>query len=384
MSKKITDRGLLGLAALAALVLALGLAACGGSDDDSTGGGSTEPASTEPADSEGGGEKAQVSLAMEQILTGQQFGVEIKEGIEAFATEDGAANVEIQGPPEVNPEVAQKQAADLLSKNPEGFGFAPFPPELWTRTAKTIDEQVGPNVLVFNERPSSELDTVSAATVQTFVGTADRTLARESAEKTIELAKLPPSTTGEAIIGQCVPQEAGVLAMRTEGVEEVLAEKLPNVKVVVFDSKPTAQESVVAWTTQLAATPDPAIVIGVCTEDGQSVNKVMTEKGYDFPAGAMDVAPGTITGLENGNLLVTVTVNWWFQGYTATRMLAEAVRGAELPEGFINTGQLVVTKDNLAQLEERGSDPETYYAGQIEEMFGNGMPAAVPIEEAYK
>lgn len=381
MSKKITDRGLLGLAALAALLLALGLAACGGSDDDSTGGGATEAGSTE---STGGGETQQVSLAMELILTGQSFGVEIQEGIESFAAEDGATDVQISGPPQVDPETAQKQAADLLATNPEGMGFAPFPPELWTRTAKTIDEQVGPNVLNFNERPSSEPDTVDAATIKTFVGTADRTLARESTEETIKLAKLPPSTTGEAIIGQCVPQEAGVLAMRTEGVEEVLAEMLPQVKPVVFDSKPTGPESIVAWTNQLAANPDPALVIGVCTEDGQSLNKVMTEKGYDFPAGAMDVAPGTITGLNNGNLLVTVTVNWWLQGYTSTRMLAESVRGAELPEGFVNTGQLVVTKDNLAQLEERGSDPETYYADQIEELFGNGMPEAVPMEEAFK
>lgn len=383
MSKKLTDKGLLGLVALAALVLALGLAACGGSDDDSTGsGGSTEAASTEPA--EGGGEKQEVSLAMELILTGQSFGVEIQEGIEAFSAEDGATSVEIAGPPQVNPEVAQKQASDLLATNPEGMGFAPFPPELWTRTAKTIDEQVGPHVLNFNERPSSELDTVDAATIKTFVGTADRTLARESAEETIKLAGLPPSTTGEAIIGQCVPQEAGVLAMRTEGVKEVLAEMLPKVEPVVFDSKPTGPEGIVAWTNQLAANPDPVLAIGVCTEDGQSLNKVMSEKGYDFPAGAMDVAPGTITGLENGNLLVTVAVNWWLQGYTSTRMLAESVRGEELPEGFVNTGQVVITKDNVDQLEEKINEPDKYFAPQIEELFANGMPEAAPMEDAFK
>jgi ribose transport system substrate-binding protein len=382
MSKKWTDKGLFGIAALAALILALGLAACGGSDDDSTGGGSTEAASTE--ETSGGEEKQQVSLAMELILTGQSFGVEIQEGIEAFASEDGATSVEIAGPPQVNPEVAQKQASDLLATSPEGMGFAPFPPELWTRTAKTIDEQVGPHVLNFNERPSSELDTVDAATIKTFVGTADRTLARESAEETIKLGNLSPSTTGEAIIGQCVPQEAGVLAMRTEGVKEVLAEMLPKVDAVVFDSKPTGPEGLVAWTNQLAAHPDPVLAIGVCTEDGQSLNKVMTEKGYDFPAGAMDVAPGTITGLENGNLLVTVAVNWWLQGYTSTRMLAESVRGTELPEGWVNTGQVVITKDNIAQLEEKIDEPDKYFAPQIEELFANGMPEAAPMEDSFK
>ena len=45
------------------------------------------------------------------------------------------------------------------------MGVAPFPPELWTRTMKTITEQVD-NYLVFNERPSSLPEDVSAAAIQ--------------------------------------------------------------------------------------------------------------------------------------------------------------------------------------------------------------------------
>src|SRR4051812_36967368 len=201
MSKMRTNKGLPALVVLAALLLALGLAACGGGGDSTS---SSEAAPTEESDgaaeAEGAegesGEKQQVSVAMEAILTGQAFGQEIKEGAEAFASEDGAVDLSINGPPQVDPETAQKQATDLLAQNPEAMGFAPFPPELWTRTAKTIDEQVGPNVLVFNERPASEEDQVSAATVQTFVGTADKTLAREATEQGIEAAGLDASTTG--------------------------------------------------------------------------------------------------------------------------------------------------------------------------------------------
>jgi len=391
MSKKRTSKGLSALAVLAALLLALGLAACGGGDDSSS---STEAAATEaePAEESGdeevaneeGGEKEQVSVAMELILTGQAFGQEIEEGIEAFAAEDGAVDVSANGPPQVDPETALKQATDLLAQNPDAMGFAPFPPELWTRTAKTIDEQVSPNVLVFNERPASEESQVSAATVQTFVGAADRTLAREATEQGIKGAGLGPDTTGEVIIGQCVPQEAGVLAMRTEGVKEVLAEMLPKTKPVVFSSGASPQESLEAWSSELSAKQNPAFVIGVCTEDGGSLNKIMSEKGYDFPATAMDVAPGTITGIKNGNLVGTSTVNWWLEGYTATRMLTEAARGAEIPEGWINTGFLNITKDNLSELEERSNEPEKFFAAEIEKLFANGMPEAVPIEDAFK
>jgi ABC-type sugar transport system substrate-binding protein len=320
---------------------------------------------------------------MELILTGQAFGQEIQEGAEAFAAEDGAVSLETNGPPQVDPETAQKQATDLLAKQPDAMGFAPFPPELWTRTAKAIDEQVGPNVLIFNERPASEEADVSAATVQTFVGTADKTLAREATEQGIEGAGLSPSTTGEVIIGQCIPQEAGVLAMRTEGVEEVVSKMLPKTKQVVFTSGGTPQESLEAWTSELAAKPNPAFVIGVCTEDGGSLDKVMKEKNYTFPAAAMDVDPGTIAGIKDGNLLGTVTVDWWLEGYTAARMLTEAARGAEIPEGWVDTGQLAVTKKNIAELEERTDEPEKFYAPKIKELFANGMPKTQPIEDAY-
>lgn len=389
MSKKRTSKGLSALAVLAALLLALGLAACGGGDDSTS---STEAAATE-AEAEGGGEevaneeggeKEQVSVAMELILTGQAFGQEIEEGIDAFGAEDGAVDISANGPPQVDPETALKQATDLLAQSPDAMGFAPFPPELWTRTAKTIDEAVAPNVLVFNERPASEEDQVSAATVQTFVGTADRTLAREATELGIKGAGLAPDTTGEVIIGQCIPQEAGVLAMRTEGVKEVVSEMLPKAKQVVFTSGGTPQESLEAWSSELSAKKNPAFVIGVCTEDGGSLNKIMSEKGYDFPASAMDIAPGTITGIENGNLIGAVAVNWWLEGYAATRMLTEAARGGEIPEGWVDTGQFTVTKDNLDELEERAKEPEKFFAADIEKLFANGMPETQPIENSFK
>jgi ABC-type sugar transport system substrate-binding protein len=382
MSKKRTNKGLVALAALAALLLALGLAACGGSDSDT---GSSEATTEEPAAAGGeGGEEEEVSIAMEEILTGVAFGQEIKEGIEAYDAEDAAATVEVQGPPSTEPEVAQKQATDMLAKNPDAFGFAPFPPELWTRTAQNIWDQVGPNVLTFNERPSSEVDTVSASPVQTFVGTADTSEARELLEKTIELAELPESFTGEVILGQCVAQEAGVLAQRTDGFEEALANLLPKAKVEKFTSEVEPQANTKAWTTELAAHPNAELATGTCDQDGTSLYKVKKEKGYDLIVGAMELPPETVRGLKDGSIIAAVGTNWWLQGYTATRMLAEAARGAELPEGWVDSGYKFYTGDDIAEVEERSKDPASFYAADVEAMFANGMPEAAPIEGAFE
>jgi ABC-type sugar transport system substrate-binding protein len=383
MSNKRTNKGLLVLAALAALLLALGLAACGGDDDTSSSGGSTEPASTEESGGGGGGEKEQVSIAMVEILTGVSFGQEIAEGMKGFAAEDGAVDLTVQGPPTVEPEVAQKMAADLLATSPDAMGVAPFPPELWTRTMKTITEQVD-NYLVFNERPSSLPEDVSAAAIQLFVGTDDKTEAREMLEETIKLAKIPKSSTGKVILGQCVAQEAGVLAQRTEGFDEALAALLPNAQVEKFSSEVEPQKNTKAWTTELAANPDTMLATGTCDQDGTSLYKVINEKGYDIVVGAMELPPEVIAGLKDGTVLAAMGTNWWLQGYTATRMLAEAARGEELPEGWVDTGQQLFTKADIAAVEERAAEPAKFYAAGVEELFANGMPEAEPIENAWK
>jgi ABC-type sugar transport system substrate-binding protein len=380
-------KGLRLAVAFAALLAALALAACGSSSSDSTsggGGGGGESTEAETEAESGGGESGKhVSIAMEEILTGVSFGQEIKEGIEGFAAEDGNVAVEIQGPPTVEPEVAQKQAADMLSKKPEAFGFAPFPPELWTRTMSNIVEQV-PHVLVFNERPSSEPQDVEAAPVKLFVGTDDKGEAREMLEETIKLAKLPASSTGEVILGQCVAQEAGVLAQRTEGFEEALKKLLPKAQVRKFTSEVEPQANTEAWTTELAAHPSPILATGTCDQDGTSLDKVKNEKGYKMVVGAMELPPNTIAGLKDGTIIAAMGTNWWLQGYTATRLLAEAARGTELPEGFVNTGQRLFTKKDIAAVEERAKEPAKFYKAGIEELFGNGTPETVPITDAWK
>jgi len=65
-------------------------------------------------------------------------------------------------------------------------------------------------------------------------------------------------------------------------------------------------------------------------------------------------------------------------------MLAEAARGEELPEGWVNTGQQLFTKADIAAVEERAAEPEKFYAAGVEELFSGGMPAAEPIENAWK
>src|SRR5262249_28989086 len=121
MSVRRRPAGLGLVVASLAMILALGLAACGGGDGTAGGGGTSEAGGKEsgpPATgaSGGSGGKEQVSVGMGLILSSQQFGVELREGAEAYGDEDGAVDLEVQGPAAFDPEAAQKQILDMLAK----------------------------------------------------------------------------------------------------------------------------------------------------------------------------------------------------------------------------------------------------------------------------
>ncbi len=94
----------------------------------------------------------------------------------------------------------------------------------------------------------------------------------------------------------------------------------------------------------------PGSRIGLVGANGCGKSSLFAAILGDLPleSGAMELPPEVISGLKDGSILVAMGTNWWLQGYTATRMLAEAARGEELPEGWVNTGQQLFTGEDVA------------------------------------
>ncbi len=332
-----------------------------------------------------GGDGDEVNLAMELTLTGVKFAQDTRAGMEAFADEDGNVNLDVQGPPSIDPALAQQQTNNLLTRNPDGFGVSPFPPSLWTRTLQDLTQRV-PNSLAYAIKPVETQDEAASSLLKTFVGINDAAHAREAMTTVIELGGLDTDTTGDVILGQCVPGDTGVLAERVDAWRDVASELLPNTNVEVFDSKVEPQANTAAWDQQLRAHPDTVLAIGACDQDGPSIYKVKKEQGYDFAAGALETSPETLTGVEDGTLLATSAVNWYLQGYTVARLLTEGARGDALPEGFVDIGATLITSDNVAEIIKRDSSPEetaAWYAPKIEELFADLDANTYPLEEAW-
>lgn len=370
-------RALRALASVAlALCLGLAVAACGDDDDgsDATAAG-------------GGSEKKQVKIAMEQVLTGVQFAQDTRDGMQAAAKDDGAIDLQVQGPPTIDPALGQKQATDLLSQNPDGFGVSPFPPEIWVRTLSTIKQRV-PNSVAFNIKQTGTPEQAASSPIKTFIGVSDYDSASAVAEKTIELGKLGPDTTGYAILGQCVAGETGVLADRTRGFTAVVEEKLPKVEIQNFDSKVDPQGNTNAWQAKLKANPDPVLTLGTCDQDGTSIYKLKKASGARFPTGAVETPPEVVAGIEEGIILASSNVHWWLEGYSTVRLLAEAARGErEMPEGFIDVGFTMITQDNVEEIAERNAskaNTDEWYAPKLKELFDNLEAHTHPLEDAWK
>jgi ABC-type sugar transport system substrate-binding protein len=378
-------RGTLRRLALLALIATsvVSLAACG-SDNKSSATAAGTGTSAAPAAKK---EKKKVKIAMVQVLTNIQFAKDTRQGMEGFAQEDGAVDLQVQGPPTIDPVLAQKQATDLLSQRPDGFGVSPFPPEVWQRTLKTIKDRV-PNSIAYNIKQSGLPGDAAAAPQQTFVGIDDKASARSVAENAIKIGGLGPDTTGYAILAQCVASKTGVLADRTAGFTEIVKAKLPKVRIINFDSKVEPQANTNAWQAMLQANPKPVLTLGTCDQDGTSIYKLKKASGAKFVSGAVETPPEVVKGIQEGIIQASSGVNWYLQGYAATRLLAEAARGErEMPEGFIDVGFTLMTKDNIAEIADRNSslaNIKAWNAPKIKALFADLPAATHPLTDAWK
>jgi ABC-type sugar transport system substrate-binding protein len=375
-------RGIFRRLAALALIATTGLsvAACG-SDDNKDAATASAGSSTKTA------AKKKVKIAMEQVLTGVQFAKDTRQGMQGAADEDGAIDLSVQGPPSIDPVVAQKQATDLLSQSPDGFGVSPFPPEVWGRTLKTIKDRV-PNSVAYNITQAGLPKDAAASPMQTFIGVDDKASAEAVTEKTIEVAKLGPDTTGYAILGQCVASPTGVLADRTAGFKAVISAKLPKVKMLQFDSKVDPQGNTNAWQAMLQAHPDPVLTLGTCDQDGTSIYKLKKASGKRFATGAAETPPEVVAGVKEGIIQAVSNVNWYLQGYTTVRLLAAAARGeAKMPDGFIDVGFTVITKANIDEIAKRNSslaNIKAWNAPKIKALFADLPSATHPLTDAWK
>jgi ABC-type sugar transport system substrate-binding protein len=328
------------------------------------------------ASSGGGGDAEEVDLsfvyatstinAMQEMANGAREAAGEREGVD-FSE---AAPAGINGPQQVQ----MFQSAMQTSK--DGIAFETLTPDLFVRP---LEQATG------NGIPIVSIDTSppEGSGVELFVGNSNEDVGRILAEELVR--QLDGGQQGaKVVLGNAIPG-LPVIEERLQGMADVLAEERPDLEVVgplATANEPT--ENFNAWNNILKAHPDAIAYLGAGAQDSVSLARLNESTGRDFLAGAADLDPAALEGLKNGNLFAISSPEHWLKGYIALRLLAlNAQEGEELPTGWWNPGQLLVTQENVDEIIARQQSEEAraaWFEDVAEEQFENMDDYITPLE----
>lgn len=355
-----------GLLVAAVVACAVFAAACGSSGDDKGSGSS----------SSGGGKKS-VDLAfvyarsdtnaMQEMALGAKDAASHMPGVKLSET---APNT-VDGPKQVQ----LFQAAMRTAK--DGIALETLTPNLFVRP---LGEAAGKGT------PLAAVDTAPppGAKVGLFVGNSNTEVGELLAKEALK--HIPEDAKGEVVLGNGLPGLA-VLDQRDEGMKKVIEAERPGIKVLgPFNTQAEPTENYKAWNSIVAAHPNAIAYMGPADIDGVSLAKVEEKTGKKLLAGACDLDPTAIQAVKDGKLFALASPEHWLKGYVATALLAErAQSGKALPEGWFNTGALIVNADNVDDIAARQATPDSrakWFAETAKKEVADPSSYLKPISEA--
>lgn len=339
----------------------------------------TSCAATSPASSTTNDSNKSVHLSISLVSASLAFAAETQAGAEQ-AAKDLNVKLDVIGPPLIDPPTAIAQVENSLDTGVDGIGIGDEPAALWTRTLHDAMDKNNGNVVTFVAVPAA------GSPVKTYVGIESKAYGTRLATETVKASGISTSTTGDVIVGQCFAGSDPLTNTSTAAIK-TLKKLLPSAKVLpVFDSKLAPADNFAAWTQKIAANPNTVLTIGVCDQDGDSMAKAKAASKGSFAIGTVQTSPAVNAGIASGAVSVALPQNYYVQGYTVVRLLAEAVRsGATPPAGWIDPGVTVVTKANVADLVKRDSGPAgqaAFYSALVKSTWADLSAVTKPLSDA--
>ena len=351
----------LGAVAAAGLIV---LAGCGSGDSTSSAGGGNGC----------GTATSKLNLAFVYASTDQNPFQEMALGAKAAADQDGNVKLNevapntIDGPKQVSLfQAAAKTATD-------GIAYQTVTPDLFVRPLNEATADKIPLIAVDAAPPAG-------TTVKTYIGNSNTALGELLGEAFV---KANPPATGEVVLGNDIPS-LPLLVQRMNGVQSVIKSKLPGMKISgPFDSKSTPTDNFNAWKSLVQAHPGAAAFIGVGGQDGVSLPLIKKQTGLTYLVGSADLPPEAVAAVKSGSIFALSSPEHWMKGYIAMHLLIESKRKCQpIPEGWWNSGNLLVDQSNVDGILTRQVSPESrtaYFQPEIAKQLAN--PPIKPLSEA--
>jgi ribose transport system substrate-binding protein len=351
-------------------VSVVGVSACGSSS-------SATKTQTSSA-SAGSTTKKPLKLGVELFDTSDAFSQEIAKGARAAAKQFGAT-VEIQGPTTVDPPQAQAQVQSLLTTGLAGIAIGPEPAPLWTKTLSNALSSTKGNVVTFTSPPIGD-------DVKYYVGINTYTQGEAIADSAIKVGKVPASTTGDVLVGICVP-DSTPLQQTTSGMVAAVKAALPHAKIIgPVNVGIVPNQNLAAWQSLVRAHPNTVLALGPCDADAPNLATVKKATGGHFALGTTDISePSVLTAIKSGVISSNVAQNWYLQGYTAIRLLIDRTEGKNPKPGWYDTGTTTITAANANVIAKRDSSTAAlaaWNAPLIKAFWSNINSKAQPLSGA--
>jgi ribose transport system substrate-binding protein len=218
--------------------------------------------------------------------------------------------------------------------------------------------------------------------VTMYVGNDNKELGKTIADLIID--QLPAGAAGTVVLGSPRPG-LPVLDLRSQGIREQFARRLPKVKVKgPYDTTGNPVSTLKAWR-QLSAANPKALAMLTVGADGSTLAKVKQANKATWKAAAFDIDADGLAAIKRGDLLL-VSPEHFLKGAIAGKLLAEVAKGVRKPPvGWIHTPALTISPKNVDEIIQREKSDATRMAWckqQLADMFVGGGPKVLPLDQA--
>lgn len=318
-----------------------------------------------------------VKLGFAVATTSEDFAQQMADGGRYAAAKFEGVDLRVSGPPGVDGPAEVKLLQDLGRTATDGIAVENLAPDLFVRPMSDLARRDIPLVAV---------DTVplEGSDVDTYVGNDNVGIGRMLAEEAIRL--LGPNATGTVVVGTTVPG-VPVLDQRARGIKEAFAEKLPGVTVRgPFETKIEPTQNFGIWNGLVKANPAALAFLGTGDQDSYNLAKIKEQNNGTYLTAGFDLNAATLRAVKDGTNFATLSPEHFMKGAVAIRMLAQAATGGDtMPEGWVDSGALLVTKDNVDEIiarQESEAAKDKWFAPKLDEFFADLDAHLRPLAEA--
>ncbi|MBI3870282.1 MAG: substrate-binding domain-containing protein [Verrucomicrobia bacterium] len=266
----------------------------------------------------------------------------------------------------------------MVAKRVAGLVVIPMPGEVWVTPIRQATE-AGIPVLTANV-----MSRESAA--RGWFGQDEFNSGALLATRLRKLLAEQNTAEGRIVVGMCAPG-VGVLVDRYEGFKKGFEGSRFQI-TQPFDVSTENTANYAAWESLTGANPGMIAAVGLCSMDLANLAKLKQRSRGRWLVAGYDLDRETLDAIRDGTVQIALGQHPYLQGYLPVLAFARQLREKQpLPQGWIDVGTEIITKQNLDSIEGRDVDPakqKEWYAADIARRFQQMNTMAKRIPDARR